>query len=95
MEFIYKNIKSNFNKEENSIKIFKGDEIVVWMFLENENGKLVVNELNNGFEYSYFGWENKEKYNEEDFVEIYDLEDLEKYDSWEDIVKDFVDYFEL
>lgn len=94
MEFIYKNYKGI--KENNELFIYKNNECIVWMFLEENNGKLNVVELNNGYEYSVFGYDNIEKYvNKEIGFDISEFEELKNFDKWEDIVVDFVKFLDM
>lgn len=80
MEFIYKNIKFNFNKENGEISII-GGSIYDNIYVEKEGNYYIIIELSEDYVYSNFGWENEEK------------GILKKYKKWEDIVVDFVDNY--
>lgn len=80
MEFIYKGIKFNYNKELNKINLVGGSYLED-IYIEKEEDKYIVIELSEEYVYSDFGWED-----EENLIN-------KKYEKWEDIVIDFVDNY--
>lgn len=83
--------------KENIVRFFVKDEFYKIEFYKNENGKFEVRDIFE-FDNSCFGYENKEKYNEEDDLSIEKCmlnEELKEYNSVEEIVEDFINYFNL
>ena len=90
-----KNIKLEI--KDNIVRFIKNNELYKIEFYKNENGKFEVRDLFE-FDNSCFGYKNKYNYNEENDLEIEKClwgEELEEYNSVEEIVEDFINYFNL